>query len=1023
MLLPDPAVDRSASLLDIVAKCATLAERRCSVHFAPLIEQDPQVLADREQRWEESAANGDAARLAALWTAQGLDPLSARDCLRDVQVRDSQYLPPWADSFLQLLDGADFDTRREVPAIGGSTDRYSFGGAFVPFASVAERALDLMLKDHPVPFVAAARRQMVDYLVAQWLMASQAALTLECRLQQEVQAADGDPWELPLGSAAEWVDLLGHHPLLLRLIGTAYQHWNSTVAQLLVRLEADREELARLVGDRVPDQVADCELGAGDSHRGGRTVAILTFDDGRKAVYKPRDVRPEAVFNAYIRRTNQLAGDLPLRAYDVLVRDHYGWVEFVPTSPTRAVSSASAFYQRVGRLLRLLQLLGGHDLHWQNAILSDEQLVILDLEGLLATTPAHQSAGPYAAALRHLRDSPLATWVLPPVWSFGPYGTRPLDTSVLTAGGSGVTATKRLGAQVDDGGLPTLIASQLQQQINARQPVVDGRTRSPHEHTEDILRGYRDMNHLICTHDSELRAAEDTADMTVRFVPRNTAFYAGFLQMSLSPAYLQSGVDRDLCLHRLFRACHDPVDHSALIVRAEVQALRDLDIPYCRHPADRDCLMLDDGMEVSGYLEKVPLSLLDTRWSGFEGEALEEQVDLIRSSLDASTGAPVNRFRDHSGPLGGGADGWIESAVAIGDLILAQAREEEDGAVSFLGLHYLALYDVSEVAVLRPDLLSGVGGLAIVLADLFAATGEGRFREAAVRLAGTVHAALVTTVNDLEVSCRRARTRGEPLLCGGLVGLGSLLYSLRRCRTVLGDGALTEPAVTAQDVAALAGLVPEDLVGGLAGLLLALLAEPLGVGSLAAAQQCSEGLVEIRRRGESLAANLYPPGATLLRGVPDINTGVAFALLRLGWVTGVTPAGVSPADFTGAAVTPGNLLARLRAREWSGDTQVGTLTQQHLKTLDRASPSLDLLYGLELVLEGERTLDGNWLRPHALTITGELQSRHRETGSWFPDRLAADRHCLSAITGLGALAHTLVRLDSAGRIRSLRLLD
>jgi type 2 lantibiotic biosynthesis protein LanM len=1021
--LPDPAVDRPAALLDVVAKCATLAERLCSEHFAPLAEQDSKVLADRESRWEESAANGDAARFATLLATQGLDPRTARDCLRDVCVRDPLHQPPWADAFLQLLDGADFDARREAPPTGGSPDRYSFGGAFVPFASVAERVLDLMLRDHPVPFGAAARQQVVDYLVARWVMASQAALTLECRLRWEVQSVIGDPWELPLGSAAEWVELLGHHPLLLRLIGTAYQHWNATVAQLLARLGADREELARLAGGRVPGQVTGCELGAGDSHLGGRTVAILTFNDDYKVVYKPRDVRPEAVFNAYVRRTNQLAGDLPLRAYDVLVRGEYGWVEFVPASPTREVSSASAFYQRVGRLLRLLQLLGGHDLHWQNAVLSDEQLVILDLEGLLATPPTHQSAGSGAAALRHLRDSPLATWILPPVWSFGPYGTRPLDNSVLTAGGTGLTATTRLGAQVDDGGLPSLIASRLQQQISSRQPVVDGCTRSPHEHAQDILRGYRDMNRLICAHGSELCVTEGLAEMTVRFVQRNTAFYAGFLQMSLSPAYLQSGVDRDLCLHRLFLACHDPVDHSALIVRAEVQALRDLDIPYCRHPTDRDCLILDDGTEVAGYLEKVPLSLLDARWSGFSGEELEEQLDFVRSSLDASTGGSINRCWDRSGPLSGSADGWIESAVAMGDLILAQAREEEDGAVSFLGLHYLVLYDVSEVAVLRSDLLSGVGGLAIVLADLFTATGEGRFRDAAVRLAGTIHAALAKTVDGLAVSCRRARSRREPLLCGGLVGLGSLLYSLRRCRTVLGDGVLPEPTVTAQDVATLAGLVPEDLVGGLAGLLLALLAEPLGAGSLEAAQQCGETLLEMRRRGEGRAASLYPPGAMLLGGVPDINTGVAFALLRLGSVTGATPAGVSPADFTGAAVTPGNLLVRLRARGWSGDTQVGTLVQSHLEALDRASPSLDLMDGLELALEGMRALDDSRFRSHALRITVELQRRHRETNSWFPDRLAADRHCLSAITGIGALAHTLVRLDAAGRTRSLRLLD
>lgn len=1016
--------DRTA-FLDVVARCATLAERLAGTDFEPLAEQDPEELAAREQRWREAAAEGDEERFAELLAAQGLNARAVRDSLREVRVRDPQRLPPWAEAFFQLLDEADFETRRQPRTAGGSADRYSFGGVFLPFAGVAERTLDRNLRNHPVPFGAKARQQVVDHLVARWLMASQAAFTLECRLlQEDADRPEGDPWELPLDSAAAWADLLENHPLLLRLIGTAYRQWNAAVAELLARLEADREELAPLAGGRVPRQVAGCELGAGDSHRGGHAVAILTLDDGGKVVYKPRDVRPEAVFNAYVRRTNHLAGDLPLRAYGVLVRDGYGWVEFVPTSPTREVGSAPELYQRVGRLLRLLQLLGGHDFHWQNAVFSEEQLVILDLEGLLAVPPAHQSAGPGAAAMRHLQDSPLAPWILPPLWSFGPYGTRPLDTSVLTAGGTAPAAARRLGAQVDDGGLPALVANPLQQRVNAHQPVVEGRTRSPYEHAEDVLQGYRDMNRLIRDHGPELRAAEDLADLTVRFVPRNTAFYAGFLQMSLSPAYLESGVDRDLCLHRLFRACHDPLDRSARVVRAEVEALRDLDIPYFRHPASRDGLMLEDGTEIDGYLEAVPLRLLDARWPGFDAEELEEQSDLIRSSMEASTDAPANRCRDRSGPLASPeAGGWIESAVALGDLILAQAREEKDGALSFLALHYMALHDASEVAVLRPDLLSGVGGLAVVLADLFTATGETRFRDASARLAGTVHKALAAITDDLAESCRRAEARGEPLLCGGMIGLGSLLYSLRRCRAVLAEGALPEPAVTAEDVAALAGLVPEDLVGGLAGLLLALLAEPRGTESLAAARQCGEALVEMRRRGERRSASLYPPGAALLRSLPDADTGVAFALLRLGMVTGAAPAGVSPADFTGAAPTPGNLLVRLRAREQSGDPHVEALVLRHLAALDRASSGRDLLDGLELALEGAQAPGGSPFRPHALAIASELRSRHRETGSWFPDRLAADRHCLSAITGLGALACAFLRLGSAGRTRSLKLLD
>lgn len=1022
-------VERKA-LLDVVARCATLDDRLQSTYFEPMAEQDPEVLESREQRWMEAAARGDREWFAELLGAQGLDPSAARDGLRDVRVKDPERVPPWAEAFFQLLDGADFEAPRHPPETGGSPDRYGFGGVFVPLATVAEQALDQEMEDHPIPFSATARQRVIDYLVARWLMVCQAAFTLECRLRQEEREGDAqaedpdDPWALALESAADWIEVLEEHPLLLRLLGTIYHHWKETMHQLLARLEADRDELGRLLDGRAPRRITDCDLGAGDSHRGGRTVAILTFGDDGKVVYKPRDVGPEAVFNALVRRMNRHVQDLPLRAYDVLVRDDYGWIEFVKTSPTREVTSAADFYRRVGKLLRLLQLLGGHDLHWQNAILSDEQIVILDLEGLLATSPAHQEAGPSAAAIHKLRSSPLASWILPPLWMYGPPGNRPLDNSVLTGGGTGPTSAKRLSAHVDGGGRPDLVSKRLEQTIQSRHPVVDGEPRSPYAHAEDILHGYRDMNRLVLTRGSQLRAAVDFTDITLRFVPRNTSFYGEFLQTSLSPAYLQSGIDRDLCLHRLFRACHEPLHHSAPIVRSEVRALRDVDIPYCRYPADRDCLVLDDETELDGYLEEAPLEQLRERWSGFQGEELEEQLDLVRSSLDASAGGISDQTWKHSGTFGGSEAGrWLDSAVEIGDFILAQANEEEDGTLSFLGLRYGVLHDAGEVAVLRTDLLSGVGGLAIVFADLSVATGEGRFAEVASRLAEMVHGALVPTVEGLAAACRRAKKGKKPFLCGGLVGVGALVYGLRRCRAALAEGELPEPPIPPEALDALADVAPEDVVGGLSGLLLALLAEPLEAGSVEAARKCGAILEELQAQDPRRVASLYPSGSTFLRGIPDYDTGMAYARWRLASATGTEPTGLSPTDFTDSVETAGNWLVRLRTRGWAGDSRIVDRVRQYLHGLDRTTPSLDLLHGLELALEASGTSDDPELRSHALKVAGELQARHRATGSWFPDRLAADRHNLSAVTGLGAVAHALVRLDSAGATRGLRLLD
>jgi hypothetical protein len=61
-------------------------------------------------------------------------------------------------------------------------------------------------------------------------------------------------------------------------------------------------------------------------------------------------------------------------------------------------------------------------------------------------------------------------------------------------------------------------------------------------------------------------------------------------------------------------------------------------------------------------------------------------------------------------------------------------------------------------------------------------------------------------------------------------------------------------------------------------------------------------------------------------------------------------------------------------------------------------------------------------REDALRLGAEMVARFERHGSWFPDEIAADRHNLSAVTGLGAIALAFLRVQDPA-VGSLRLLD
>ena len=91
--------------------------------------------------------------------------------------------------------------------------------------------------------------------------------------------------------------LLEEYPVLARAVITRAGQAADAVAELMARLNQDWPELlSTFFGGRSPGRLAAVAMGEGDTHRDGRSVAVLTFADGRKLVYKPRSLAVDVHF-------------------------------------------------------------------------------------------------------------------------------------------------------------------------------------------------------------------------------------------------------------------------------------------------------------------------------------------------------------------------------------------------------------------------------------------------------------------------------------------------------------------------------------------------------------------------------------------------------------------------------------------------------------------------------------------------------------------------------------------------------
>src|SRR5437764_478326 len=87
--------------------------------------------------------------------------------------------------------------------------------------------------------------------------------------------------------------------------------FRESTREILARLAADWPAIrARFFADRDPGALTAHDGGAGDRHRRGRSVRLLTFESGARLVYKPRSLAVEGHFQELLAWVNA-AGEHP----------------------------------------------------------------------------------------------------------------------------------------------------------------------------------------------------------------------------------------------------------------------------------------------------------------------------------------------------------------------------------------------------------------------------------------------------------------------------------------------------------------------------------------------------------------------------------------------------------------------------------------------------------------------------------------------------------------------------------------
>lgn len=882
----------------LIERAATIDEL-LSNDFEPLTgrKDDAELAARRLSAWCRAAANGDWAMFARRLER---DHLSLPDVLArfaTVRRNDSAPVPTWYTDAVWIakeLEGPGYDK----PARHTQAEGFAFEDLLLPVVQRAETLLWAKFDGAVADVFSKSARASLSRTLLGTLSDLCAAPLYEAFSKDRSAGFDKFVADMRAGGFRR---LFEERPVLLRLIATLTRQWIDSSGEFARRLGDDLQTLRRDFPQPGADtRVTDVEGGRSDRHNDGRSVLIVTFEDGARIVYKPKDLRLDVAFHGLIARLNGAAPPIELRAVRAIARQNYGWTEFVDHTGCSDSAGYDRFYRRAGAWLALLHCFAATDMHQENIIAAGDHPVPIDLETLLQSSPSVRKADEpegeaYAAANDMIANSVMRVGLLP---AFG----RAPDHSVFAIGGLTSDWNSRLEISWDAINSDAMRPSRKKvvSDVNPNLPHVGGRYGKFSDHFDAFVAGFEDYAAFLAKRaqgPDQGKIFEGFAGAPVRRVVRPTRFYSMLLQRLKSHRGMEDGAiwSAEADFIARFSDWNQASDGNWPLHISERAALVTLNVPHFVSPSDGD--EIRDAGGVVSMTDAVPgLARAQARVFAFDKGEIAWQAAVIRANAEPAKPPAAAR------QALSGIDIPVAATTAIftleADKIAAEVSDRairRGASAAWFGLDWLGDAEAYQLVCLGPDLYNGVSGIGVFLSAHTQVTGHAPSAELALQ--GVAY--LRKKLKDRNAA-RFARSLG----IGGAAGLGSIVYALAVMSKSLGDDALLADAHAASRLMANDMIAADkrlDVIGGSAGAILGLLRlhrDTRAKDVLARAVMCGEHLLRQDRIGTQGSRSWVGQGfgTQALNGMSHGAAGFAYALAALAEAAGREDMAIAAAE-------------------------------------------------------------------------------------------------------------------------------
>ena len=679
------------------------------------------------------------------------------------------------------------------------------------------------------------------------------------------------------------IDLLEQYPVLTRLLISKGHAWVNEQLLFFDRLEKDSFSKGSFCHLQSPDKIVSINGSLSDPHHGNQSVRTIQYSNGGKVLYKPKPLQADAVFEDLLSFANKsLNSNLPHP--DILIRDGYGWIEFIKQSKSNR-SDVRQIYD-AGVLLGLLHVINATDCHHENIIWTEHSVCLIDCETILQAKPRQMNSLDRHKTLDiSFLDSCVRTGFVPS-WSMNTRIFQSIDISGL----SGFRCTRlRTGIRNQIDKEEDRVQADSQQLIEANLSPFDFSS----NHIKAVLDGFADSLNIFMHNNDGIKdiISRTQPGVDTRYVFRATEVYDAILTYAMQPKHLKNGHQFSICIDLLARALLKESDESFVefVLNEEIRSLLRLDIPKFYSRSDSIGIFGTDST-YENYFVNSGKDYMIEKLSALSDSEINQEKQILTGLISAASDdkdVPSMRILGGTGSISGVQDHRSSPSHSSPALDIASSiieRQKSPGSYDWWVFGFGPKTGRYQFAPIGLNLYDGRSGVALFFAALGAEENQ-EFNFHAHETFKPVLSAL--TEMDSNELCELAKHIG----LGAIAGVGSMIYASVRLTRYLNDLRYLDAAVAAisklhkEVITADQGI---DIVSGNAGFILALIrtyehsADPMILRKALVASRALLKAIKSETKKSTQPGLWHPLQVT---GFSHGIAGVAYSLLELYRIT------------------------------------------------------------------------------------------------------------------------------------------